>query len=288
MKEVIEFKKQRDIGAIITDVFKFIRVEGKTLGLLILKISGPAMLVMVVSYIYFKLSTHGDFERIFMATSLTSNVVISSLIFACSYIAFYSLLCGCVFGYIKNYNENNGAVNENDVVQLARSHFWSYIGLNIIVALMVVIGFVLCILPGIYLAVCLSITLPMLMFDRKELGYTISNSFKLIKDEWWITFATLIVVYILYYVIALIFQLPQIIYYLTKIFTMVNEVSRNPFETVDWISISLDVFAMIAQYFLSALFLLATAFIYFHLNEKKNFTGTLETIERLGEREEQF
>jgi hypothetical protein len=285
MKEVIDFKQQRDIGAIITDVFKFVREEGKTLGLLILKISGPAMVVMIVSYIFFKISTQGDFERIFTATSLISNVILSSFIFVCSYIAFYSIICGCVFGYIKNYIENNGTVNENEVTKLARNHFWSYIGLNIIVALMVFIGFVLCLLPGIYLAVCLSMSFPMMMFERKDLGNAISNSFKLIKDEWWITFATLIVIYILYYVIALIFQLPEIIYSLTRMFTMMDEVSRNPFEIVDWIAITLDVLAMIAQYFLSALILLATGFIYFHLNEKKNFTGTLETIDKLGERE---
>ena len=28
-KEYIEFKKERDLGSIITDAFKFIRIEGK-------------------------------------------------------------------------------------------------------------------------------------------------------------------------------------------------------------------------------------------------------------------
>jgi len=285
MKEVIDFKKQRDIGAIITDVFKFIRVEGKTLGLLILKITSPVMLVMIASYVFYAYSTLGDFQRIFTTSSLTSNVIISLLLLVCSYIAFYALLYGSVFGYINNYIENNGNVDEAEVTQLARDHFWSYIGLNIIIGLMVGIGLVLCLIPGIYLAVCLSMSFPMMVFERKDLGSAISNSFKLIKDEWWITFATLIVVYILYYVIALIFQLPQIIYSLTKIFTMMDEVSRNPFEVVDWIAITLDVISMIAQYFLFALIIIATSFIYFNLNEKKNFTGTLETIDRLGERE---
>lgn len=285
MKEVIEFKKQREIGAIITDTFKFVRLEGKTLGLLILKISGPAMLVMIGSYIFYVQSTLGDFERIFSATSFTSNIILSSILLACSYIAFYALLYGAVFGYIKNYIDTNGNVNPEEVTQLARNHFWSYIGLNIIAGLMIGVGILLCVLPGIYLMVCMTLSFPMLMFERKDLGNAISNSFKLIKDEWWITFATVIVVYALYYVIALIFQLPQIIYYLSRMITMINEVSRNPFEIIDWVSITLDVFSMIAQYFLFALILIAYAFIYFHLNEKKNFTGTLETIDRLGERE---
>jgi hypothetical protein len=285
MKEVIDFKQQRDIGAIITDVFKFIRVEGKTLGLLILKISGPAMLAMIASYVYYAQSTMGEIERIFSAPSLVSNEIFSTLLLLGSYTAFYALLSGSVFGYIKNYIENNGNVNENEVAEVARNHFWSYIGLNLVTGLMVIIGLVLCFLPGIYLAVCLSLSFPMMMFERRDMGYSINNSFKLIKEEWWITFATLIVLYILYSVIAIIFQLPQIIYYLTRMFTMMNEVSRNPLETVDWIQITMDVFSMIAQYFLFALFLIGTAFVYFHLNEKKNFTGTLETIDRLGERE---
>lgn len=287
MKEVINFKQQRDIGAIITDTFKFIRVEGKTLGLLILKISAPAMVAMIASYVYYAQTFIGDFERIFTSTSLASSVVFSVLLLLCSFVAFYALLYGSVFGYIKNYIENNGIINEAEVSKLAREHFWSYIGLNIIIGLMVFIGLVLCLLPGIYIAVCLSLSFPMMMFERKDLGNAIGNSFKLIKDEWWITFATLIVVYILYYVIALVFQLPQLIYYFTKMFTMVNEISGNPFEIVDWISITLDVISMIAQFFLFALIIIATSFVYFNLNEKKNFTGAIETIDKLGDRGEE-
>lgn len=285
MKEVIEFKKQREVGAIITDMFKFIRLEGKTLGLLILKISGPAMLVVVVSYVYYMQSTLGDFERIFSGSNLVTNAILSVIILVCAYIAFYALLHGTVFGYIKNYIENEGNVDEEEVTRLARSSFWSYVGLNIIVGIIVGIGTVLCILPGIYLGVCLSLSYPIFMLERRDLGSAINNCFKLIKDEWWITFATLIVIYVLYYVIALIFQIPQLIYYFSKMFTMMEEVSRNPFEIIDWVSITLDIIAMIAQYFLFAIILIGTAFIYFHLNEKKNFTGTIETIDRLGERE---
>jgi hypothetical protein len=47
MNEKIQFKKQRDIGEIITDTFKFIREEWKPLGTLILKITGPALFVLV-------------------------------------------------------------------------------------------------------------------------------------------------------------------------------------------------------------------------------------------------
>lgn len=284
MKEYIEFKKQRDLGAIITDMFKFVMMEGKKLGKLILRITGPAMVVIILSYIFFKISTQGDLQSIFTSPSMILNVIISSFIFVCSYIAFYSLIFGSVFGYIKSYIENNGNINEAEVSKLAREYFWSYIGLNIIIGLLVVIGLVFCLLPGIYLAVCLSMSFPMMMFERKDLGNAIGNSFKLIKDEWWITFATLIVVYILYYVIALVFQLPQLFYYLTKMLTMANEVSGNPIEIVDWVSISLEVISLITQYFLFTLILIAYAFIYFNLNERKNYTGAIESIEKLGEK----
>lgn len=285
MKEIIEFKRQRDLGAIITDTFKFIREEGKHLGLLILKITGPVMLVVIMSYIFYAQSTLGDFNFLIQNLSFSSTMILSAVLLGCSYIAFYALLYATVFGYIKNYIDTKGNVNENDVAHLARSYFWSYTGLNIIVGIIVVLGLVLCFLPGIYLGVCLSLSYPILMMERKDLGNAISNSFKVIKNEWWITFATLIVVYILYYIIALIFQLPQIIYYLTRMFTMMNEVSMNPYDNVDWIAITLDIISMLAQFFLMAMLLIAISFIYFHLNEKKNFTGTFETIDNLGESE---
>ncbi|NNJ81935.1 MAG: hypothetical protein HKP11_07045, partial [Flavobacteriaceae bacterium] len=108
-----------------------------------------------------------------------------------------------------------------------------------------------------------------------------------IKGQWWTTFATLIVVWVIYYVVLFIFQVPQYIYFFTKEFTVSETyIEGSPVEAFDWIDMALSSFGVIAQYLLQTFLVLASAFIYFNLNEKKNFTGTMETIESLGNREE--
>lgn len=286
MKEYIEFKRQRELGAIISDLFKFVRLEGKELGLLILKITGPAILVMIVSYIYYVQSTLGNFNNILIQQDFSSTFFIPVLLLFGSVLVFYALLYCTAFLYIKSYIQNEGIVNPEEVKTGVKQYFWSLVGLNVLVGIIVGVGILLCIAPGIYLGVCLSLSFPILIFERNDIGAAISNSFKLIKDEWWITFASLIVIYILYYVVSMIFQIPQLFYFLIKGFTMSNEMSGNPFDIVDWVSITLDVIAMLAGYLLFTFVLISIALIYFHLNEKKNYTGTIETIDKLGERDQ--
>lgn len=286
MKEHIEFKQQRELGTIISDLFKFVRQEGKDLGLLILKITGPAILVMIVSYIYYVQSTLGSFNSILLQQDFSSTIIIPVLLLFGSVLVFYALLYCTVFLYIKSYIKNQGNVNSDDVKAGVKHYFWGLVGLNVLVGIIVGVGILFCIAPGIYLGVCLSLSFPILIFEHNDIGAAISNSFKLIKDEWWTTFASLIVIYILYYIVTLIFQLPQLFYYLIKGFTMSNEMSGNPFDIVDWVSITLDIIAMLAGYLLFTFVLISIALIYFHLNEKKNYTGTIETIDKLGERDQ--
>lgn len=97
------------------------------------------------------------------------------------------------------------------------------------------------------------------------------------------TFITLIVIYLLVYVIGLVFQVPLIIYTIIKTLAMVSEGSiSDPSSNSDWVFITLNVFASVIQYLLSTISIIALAFIYFNLNEHKNLTGTFETIDKLG------
>ena len=100
------------------------------------------------------------------------------------------------------------------------------------------------------------------------------------------TFLSLIVMTLLVYLIGLIFQIPMFIYLLVKMITVVQEGSAaNPGEMFDWLYIVLSLIASIAQYLLYSILIIATAFIYYDLDEKRNFTGTYETISNLGSSE---
>lgn len=286
MNEYIQFKKQRELGAILTDTFAFIRTRGLQLLGLILRITGPALLVLVFSYVYYIqvfLGQGGGYGGV--SGNFIGSVFIALLLMIVSGMAFYALLYGTILHSIKSYIENNGEIIKEEVTSGVKNSFWSLLGLSILVALMTGVGMIFCIAPGIYLAVVLALTYSIHVFEKKDVTESISYSFRLIKDEWWITFATFIVIGILYYIMMIVFNIPQYIYLFIRGFTIADTISANPADMFDWVYLALNSIGIIAQYILQGVIVIATAFIYYNLNEKKNFTGTIETIETLGERE---
>ncbi|RMA64737.1 hypothetical protein [Ulvibacter antarcticus] len=288
MNEFIQFKKQRDLGEMLTDTFKFIRLNWKPLYGLIFRIAGPALLLVLFAFIYYMQSTLGSFDFLSAQTDLgmfSANFFISFLLLMASGVAFYALLYGTVLHYIKSYVNNEGVVSEAEVKAGVKKDFWGLIGLGFLTGLIIAFGLILCLLPGVYLGVVFASAYAVLVIEKRSVSDTISYCFDLIKGEFWMTFATLLVVFILYYIIIFIFQMPQYIYFFIKSFTMNEQITSDPAALFDGIYIALNAVAMIAQYLAYTLIVICTVFVYYNLNEKRNFTGTIEAIDSLGKEE---
>lgn len=282
----IEFKKQRELGDIITDTFKFIRQNFKPLFKAIFRITGPVFVILLFaigyySYLgmdilqnpFFDDSAEVDFEMYF----------ISLFILFSSLLAFYVLLYGTVLNYIKSYINNSGIVDQTEIFQGVKNDFGSMLALLLLVGIITVFGLLLCVLPGIYVWVPLSLAPAMLVFARTSIMDSISYSFSLVKDNWWSTFFTLFVLTLLVYIIGLIFQFPMMIYMFIKAFTMSQEGSAaNPADLIDWVYVFFNVISSLFQYLLSVIMVVASAFLYYHLDERKNATGSYERISNLG------
>lgn len=285
--EPIQFKKQRELGSILSDTFTFIRQNWKPLFRLILKIAGPALVILLAAYVYYMMTTLNSLDGIFSGMesnieNFTTNTFIAIFIMLFAAVVFYSLLNGTILHYIKSYIKNGGTVINEEVNAGVKANFWSLIGLSFMVSIMVFFGFIFCIAPGFYLGVVLATSYSILVFENKGAMDAIQYSFDLIKGEWWNTFATLLVVILLYYFVAFIFQVPQYIYFFIKAITSNEEFSADPATMFDGVYVALTTIGMVFQYLLYSIIVVATAFVYFNLNEKKNFTGTMETIDEIG------
>lgn len=292
MKNYIQFRKQRELGEILNDTFAFIREEWRTLFGLIFRLAGPALLLVVAAYVYYMQTTLGSIGGLGANPYMDSpemfgmSLILAVLVLLIAAVVYYSLLYGTVLSYIKSYIINNGNVDVQQVKDQTRKDFWSLTGLNFLNGIIIVFGAILCFFPGIYLGIVLATSFSILMFERKAPTDAISASFNLIKGEWWITFATLLVMGILYYLILIIFQIPQYIYFFIQGLTMSQEIGSDPTQMFDWVYVALSSIGVIAQYLLQTFLVISTAFVYFNLNEKKNFTGTLEQIDSIGQRDE--
>lgn len=287
----IEFKKQRELGEILSDTFAFFRNEFKPFFSAYFSIVGPFLAAMVVSlilYLYFGGETM-NFAAFDLDVGISSANIVTAgvvgLVYLISIVAVYTMSQSTVLHYIKSYANGKGSVDVDAIRKEVYDSFWSFIGLGIMVGLSVLIGTILCIIPGVYLYVPLSLSFCVLVYNRMEASNAYSYSFTLVKDEWWMTFATMFLIGIIVGVASYVFAVPTVIYQWLKMGIFSGEIDAVGMMDIfkDPIYILFNVISTLAQFLLNLISIIAGAFIYFNLNEKKNFTGTYERIESLGE-----
>ncbi|MDN3593790.1 hypothetical protein [Zunongwangia endophytica] len=283
---VFRFRKTRDFGDLLSDTFKFIRENAKNFFSINLKVCAPFLVALILTNAYYTYMTIGiGFEGY---TNLT-GFLIPALINMLALFVYITALYLSVFNYVKSYIANNGIVSEEDVKNGLKNDLGSGLAINLIVAMLIFIAFIFLIIPSIYLGVVFTVALPILVFEQKSVGDTISSCFKLIKDNWWITFGLLIVFGIIMYVINVVFQLPLIVYMLVNMISGIDagvETIAENMENKDPIMMILSILASIAQYILYIITPLFMSLVYFNLHEEKNFTGTFESIDKLGNDQE--
>ena len=285
MKPYIEFKKQRNLGEILSDTFAFIRSEFKPFCSTFFKIVGPYLVVMLICYALY-MYKFGDLLNFNIESSNGALegvlLFVVGAAFVMSIIIAYVLSQATTLIYIKSYANNNGTINFEEIKKGVYGAFWQFIGLGILVGLCVGAGLMACLIPGIYLYVPLILSFSILVFNRKGATDAFSYSFTLIKDHWWITFASLFVVGIIVSVAGYAFALPGTIYTYAKMGIFSGEIDAENFSIVDPITILFGIISTLAQFLLNIISVVASVLIYFDLNEKKNFTGTYERIKNLG------
>lgn len=291
MKNYIELKKQREFGQLLADTFAFIRNEFKPFFGAIIKISGPYValfLFAMVFYIYI-IGDMFNFDLLqsnqFGASPL--KMILAYVLYFVTAILAYTFTTSTVLHYIKSYIDNNGIANVDDIKQNVYKSFWSFLGLSILKGLTIIVSILICCLPVFYFIVPMIVTLPILVFEKSNAGDAYSKSYSLIKDEFWITLATIIIFLIIYWVVSSVFAVPTVIYTYAKMGVFSGEIDPGNFDTfVDPVYILLNVLSTFFQYLLNIITIVGTAFIYFNLNERKYFSGTLERIDSLGKLDE--
>ena len=292
-KPYIEFKKERELGDILSDTFAFFRSEFKPFFSTIFKIIGPYLAVMLICYGFYFYAYSGILNFTDMDASPLSGfspvlliVVILGLVI--SVVASYVMAQASILYYIKSYANNRGQANFDEIKNNVYNNFWSFIGLGFLVALSVGIGLLFCFIPGIYLYVPLALSFSIMVFNQKDVTDSYQYSFTLVKDNWWITFATLIVIGIIVSIASYAFSVPTAIYTWIKMGVFSGAVDAESVSSIgfDPVYIILNVLSAAVQFLLNMITVVASVFIYFNLNEKKNFTGTYEIIDNLGKSEE--
>jgi len=220
MEKLVDFKQDREFGDILNATFVFIKQNFKPLGKTLLIYASPFIIMSAIVYAFFNVSMYsgmlGSGMNIFNMIGQISGYAFLYLLLAT---ASYTIFIGIIYGYVKLYNEKGfGNFEPVDVWRFTLRYFFPILGANIVFGLVIMVGFIILIIPGIYLGVSLSLLMITLLMEGKGFGDAFSRSFLLTHKRWWWTFLLLIVTYIIIMVINYIFMIPTSILQSTIMF----------------------------------------------------------------------
>ncbi|MGY3052677.1 hypothetical protein ACVWYG_000873 [Pedobacter sp. UYEF25] len=279
----IEFKQPRDFGQIINDTFTFIRQNFKPLIKTYFLFCGIFVLGSMVAMLMQQFKSVNLFNSAGSAgvardpflglRSLMSWEYLIAIIFS---VATYVSMLTSILSYIAIYvRKGNVAPSIDEVWTYFKYYFFRIFGGSIPLILLLTVGFVFCLIPGFYLFPFIAMIFPIIVIENGEFGYSFSRSFKIIKDNFWLTFGTLIIIWIIVYACMSAVVLP------TTLFSMVGLFSKSSPHMSIALTMTTTVLQSLCQIF-TIIPLVTITLCYFSLVERKESTGLMERISNFG------
>lgn len=278
MIEALEFKKRRDFGQVINDTFTFMRQNFKPLiktyftfcGLFVLASMSTMLMQQYKTVNVVNTMGNGGSSA---GLGLYGVEYFLSIIFS---MASYASMSVAILSYIAIYvQKGNQTPTVEEVWGFFKYYFWRVFGSSFLLLLMLLVGFVLCLFPGFYLFPFVTMMLPIMIIENAPFSYAFSRSFQIIKENFWVTFGTLMVVWIIVYACMSMIILP------TTLFSMIGMFSsKGPHMSLTLTMIS-TVLQSLCQVF-TIVPIITITLMYFSLIEEKENVGLLERISNFG------
>jgi len=264
----ISFRGKRDIGNIISDAFNFLKQELKPLSQVILVYVVPFILIYAVLQVIILRKIMGPVmaggpETIYENLWPFYKNFFIVLIFN---VFVQSLYISAVYSYLEVYIEKGkGNFTVSDVTQNLFSNSLMVLVANVVLTLIVSIGFILCFIPGIYLANSLSLTIFILLFEKKGLSNALVRSWGLVHSQWWNTFLLNIVAILIIWAAGFVISIPSAIAGFSSTMFSMGQDNAVDFPDWYWIMAGLEAAVSMLLYIIPYTFL---AFQYFNIRER--------------------
>ncbi|MFW5886207.1 MAG: hypothetical protein ACOCUL_00480, partial [Bacteroidota bacterium] len=158
-----------------------------------------------------------------------------------------------------------------------RKFFFPTLGAMILMGLLIFLGSLFCLIPGIYLGVSLSTMIIVLFNEKKGIGDAFSKSIELNNQKWWTTFGILIVLTVIMMGLAYLLIIPLMAIGLGSMFLSpkIGDDPANSFTTFYYIVMGIIYIIMMIVY---AIPYIVIAFQYFSLLEMKEKPSLEEKV----------
>nr|WP_319265459.1 hypothetical protein [uncultured Draconibacterium sp.] len=270
----IRFRKQRDLSLVISDSFTFLQQEAKPLLRMIVIYVLPFIILYAGAQVYFQRNVLSQFD-LTDPESLMANMgpfYLNMFMFLFFGLFVQSLLVGTYYSYLEAYIKlGRGNFELSDISSKFFSNSLLALGANLLFAIIIFFGVMMCILPGLYFANTFSLMLFIFIFEKKGINDAMSRSWKLVNSGWWNTLLLNIIGIIIFYVVSFILSIPALIMGVTNIFS--SEIT-NPADYPNWYWVLSAISSVITTIVFIVPFTFQ-AFQYFNLAERNDPTTPL-------------
>lgn len=281
----IPLYKRREFGEKINTTFSFLRQNGAAYFKAQLFISGPVGVLCALLYAFFISNiqmTSRDpnaFLSVMTSSTYMGNLGIIMLIF------FFLILSISLvtYSYFKEYELGSGQnIAVLAVFARVKKNFLPILFASLLVYLISAIGFVLLILPGIYISVVGVLAIPIVVLENKGPFEALDRAFKLIRDKWWSTFGLIIVTSIIAGIVRAVFSLPvTIANVVVGIHQVNNQVGQFTFVTSPLMAFIYQLIIYIGTILGYSIVQSAMCFQYYNLVEMKEARGLMDEINQI-------
>jgi len=283
-----KFAKRRDFSSVINAAFEFFKQEGLQFSKVLFTYTGIPIIIMIACIMYFVMqAVNGQFAALDNSPDISTVIGFITQIFVIIALGtiVQIMVMAISYGYMKLYHEKGtGGFSPSELGQLIVRKFFPIIGYTIVISILITIGFMFFILPGIYFMIILSLIFPIMFIENKGLSKNFNRCFQVIKDNWWITFAILLVASIIVGFVGGIVSIPLQFYIQFKIPTIIQSGGDWSQLNIPFVVISYILLIVLSTYLRSFVYIV-TGIQYFSLSEKDGSSTIMDRINQIGEEE---
>lgn len=271
----VQLRQQRNFGALLSATVEYLRIHFRHLFKAIMFIPGPVV-ILGAAIMGTSIGTMLDYATDRVDPPVGAIVPIFGGVFVILCAA--ALMGAVVNEYVVLSVERERQVEVSEVWEAIRRDIWiiipTYIGNYVII----VVGYVLLIIPGIWAANVFQIMIPVRLQERLGFGEALSRCIELMRGRWWFTFGYVYVVSLVAGMLSYAFILPL---YFTLFAGAFTESFRTPMMIVA-IAIC-GLIALVGQFMVSSVPQAAIAIHYYNLVERHDGVGIAGRISSIGQ-----
>ncbi len=284
--EKLKFQKVRTISEVLEDAFSFLQAHF----IKMLKVIWEVNKVYIILFVIFSFAFYYRYS-IFLDEMITKNnmtnagmEVILGLLLTLYTLIVTARVYATGYGYIRNYIENDGQINLAKIKAFTDDKWWGYILLSILVGILVIIGFLLFIIPGIWVLVPLSVAFPIYFLEDEGVMDSVKKSFQYVSGKWWYSFGVLFFTFLIIMVLNTIVSFPATIYSMMMVISAAKQEGVAQLSTKgDLVFSFLTVISNLGKLLISIVQIPVMVFLYYSLKEYHTAQGMLDKIEEIGE-----